>query len=189
VSPAPNKPQYLWFDLETTGLDPRECRILEWAVVIANDFRGGDMAPVEQYDGVIGCDAKGWDEIEAEMDPYVLAMHTKNGLLEAVVQSDTTLTESEDFLISLVEGEPERSIVLAGSTVAFDQAFLKHHMPRFAKFLSHRCFDVSTLKMAERSWAWQPFKKAEAHRALPDVLESLAHAKEIRDSIDRWSVK
>lgn len=77
-----------------------------------------------------------------------------------------------------------RSVVLAGSTVAFDQSFLRVHMPGLAELLSHRCFDVSTLKMADRAWADQPFKKAEAHRAMPDILESLKHAKEIRAR--RW---
>lgn len=183
------KPQFLWVDLETTGLDPRECRILEWAAVICADFRGGDMSTIEKYSSVIGCDSKKWAEIQKEMDPYVLNMHTKNGLLAECIESDTTLAESEDFLISLIETEPARSVVIAGSTPAFDWRFLVYHMPKLAGYLSHRTFDVSTLKMAERSWAGERFKKAEAHRALPDILESIAHAKEIRDQIERWSVK
>lgn len=180
---------FLWLDLETTGLDPHKCRILEWAVVLAADDREGDMSVVESFDNVIGFglaveggDFEQLKAAKAEMDPYVLNMHTKNGLLQDCIDSDETLASAEDFLVSLVEnmGATKGQIVLAGSTVAFDLGFIRVHMPRFAHYLSHRCFDVSTLKMAERDWAGQAFKKAEAHRALPDILESLEHAAEIR---------
>lgn len=190
------KPQFLWIDLESTGLDPTKCRILEWAAVICRDWQGGDMSVIESYSSVIGfgcaVEGGGFRELaaaKAEMDPYVTAMHDKNGLMQECIDSPDTLAEAEEFLCALVDGEPARSVVLAGSTVAFDRGFLVHHMPRFAGYLSHRCFDVSTLKMADRSWAGEKFKKAEAHRALPDILESIAHAKEIRDRIERWSGK
>ncbi len=182
------KHSYLWVDLETTGLDPHGCRILEWAALLAADDAAGDMTPVREYTGVVGLDAKAWEEAQAEMDPYVLDMHTKNGLLAECITGSDTLREAEDFLVSLAQeltgrDMPDRSaqIVLAGSTVHFDLGFIRVHMPRFAEWLSHRCFDVSTLKMAERDWGGQPFTKANAHRALADVRESLAHAKAIRE--------
>ena len=179
------KHHFLWVDLETTGLDPSKCRILEWAAVLANDGIDGDMAVDLFGGGVINQEAgDGW---AAEMDPFVRDMHTCNGLIEECeAGAGHDLKKAEDLLITLASGliTGPRSVVLAGSTVAFDQGFLRVHMPRLAKLLSHRCFDVSTLKMADRAWAGQPFKKAEAHRAMPDVLESLAHAKEIRDR--RW---
>ncbi len=188
-----SKHQFMWLDLETTGLDPRTCRILEWAVVLAADDAEGDMSPIERFSGVVGVfSEKELAEVQAEMDPYVLNMHTQNGLLAEVVSSDATLAESEEFLVSLCQQltgkeEPSRDclIVLAGSTIAFDHSFIKEHMPRFAAWLSHRTFDVSTLKMADRAWKGEAFKKAEAHRALPDVLESLEHAAEIRAA--RWA--
>ncbi len=176
LSTVTRKHSYLWIDLEATGLDPRECRILEWAVILAADDRGGDMRPVREYTSVVSLDAKGWEEAQREMDPFVLDMHTKNGLLAECCGSDTTLAEGEAFLIALcqeltgMQEAPERGqIVLAGSTVHFDLGFIRAHMPSFARWLSHRCFDVSTLKMAERDWAGEPFAKANAHRALPDI--------------------
>ena len=192
---------FLWLDLETTGLDPHKCHILEWAAVLAEDDREGDMSPVEQFSGVIGFDADrvilndNADVVDVPgVDPFVVKMHIENGLWEECVFSeDNTLEEADEFLAGLCErlgGKTNPgSIVLAGSTVHFDLGFVRVHMPRFAAYLSHRCFDVSTLKMAERDWAGEKFKKAEAHRALPDVLESLEHAAEIRAKIDRWAAK
>ena len=180
---------YLWCDLETTGLDPTKCRILEWAAVLAADDREGDMSVIESFTDVIGfgCAVEGGDfsqlkAAQSEMDEYVTKMHTDNGLIAECTHSTATLSEAEDFLVGLVEqmGAKPRQNVIAGSTPAFDLSFLRVHMPRFAAYLSHRTFDVSTLKMAERDWAGEAFKKAEAHRALPDILESLEHAKEIR---------
>jgi oligoribonuclease len=186
---------YLWCDLETTGLDPTKCRILEWAVVLAADDREGDMSVVESFTDVIGfgcaIEGGGFAELgkaQQEMDAYVTKMHTDNGLIAECTASANTLADAEEFLVGLVEsmGAKPKQIVIAGSTPAFDLSFIRVHLPRFAAYLSHRTFDVSTLKMAERDWADEAFKKAEAHRALPDILESLEHAKEIRTRIDRW---
>jgi oligoribonuclease len=173
--------QYLWLDLETTGLDPHTCHILEWAVVLAADDADGDMQPIEQYSSVIGTKA-----LVLAMDPYVTKMHTANGLLAECAVSDTTLKESEEFLIALIGGHETRGVVLAGASVHFDLAFLRVHMPRFAKCLSHRVLDVSTLKAAERAWG-DGFADATvvAHRALSDVLVSLSEARVIRAR--RWT--
>jgi oligoribonuclease len=175
------KHTYLWLDLETTGLDPHTCTILEWAVVLAADDADGDMQPVEQYSSVIGTGVA-----ILEMDAVVTKMHTANGLLADCAVSDTTLAESEDFLIELVGGPETRGVVLAGASVHFDLAFLRVHMPRFARCLSHRVLDVTTLKLAERAWG-EGFADATviAHRALSDVLVSLSEARVIRAR--RWT--
>jgi oligoribonuclease len=177
---------FLWLDLETTGLDPVRGSILEAAAVLVNDSRDGDMSVVDSFTSVV---QPFFDHLP-EMDPFVLSMHTSNGLLADIeAHRGRPIEEVEDSLIELARrvSDKPRSVVLAGSTVAFDQGFVRVHMPRLAELLSHRCFDVSTLKMAERDWAGEKFKKAEAHRALPDVLESLEHCKEIRALVPRWN--
>lgn len=184
-----DKHEFLWLDLETTGLDPHNDQILEWAIVLADDGAAGDLSPVHQFSGVVDP----WNDADAMRDAIegmhsiVQNMHARNGLFEAVAREGTPLAEAEDFLLSVcVElGAKPRQVVLAGSTVAFDLGFVRVHMPRFAEYLSHRTFDVSTLKQADVAWGGVPFAKAEAHRALPDVLESLAHAAAIKAR--RWA--
>jgi oligoribonuclease len=178
-----NKHQYLWLDIETTGLDPHKCRILEWAVVLAADDADGDMQPVEQYASVIGIEPSA---TIPEMDDFVRKMHNANGLLAECLMSTTTLAESEAFLIELVGGPETRGVVLAGGSVHFDLGFLRVHMPRFARCLSHRVLDVSTLKAAERTWG-DGFADPTVtpHRALSDVLVSLSEARVIRAR--RWA--
>lgn len=175
------KHQFLWLDLETTGLDPHRCRILEWAVVLAADDRDGDMQPIEQYSSVIHVETGA--ELP-EMDDYVRKMHTENGLLAECFAGGATLAESEAFLVELVGGEATRGVVLAGGSVHFDLGFLRVHMPRFARCLSHRVFDVSTLKAAERTWGEDIGDTKGGHRALSDVLVSLSEARVLRAR--RW---
>jgi oligoribonuclease len=174
------KHQFLWIDLETSGLDPHSCIILEWAAVLAADNRYGDMSPVEQYASPIHFDYS----TPPKMDEFVRKMHTDNGLLSACIASTFTLAESEDFLIELVGGPETRGVVLAGGSVHFDLGFIRVHMPAFAKCLSHRVLDVSTFKAAERTWEAAdafPDIKGTNHRALDDVLASLAEAKRWRE--------
>lgn len=190
----------LWVDLETSDLVPHDGRILEWAAVLAADDRGGDMRVIEQFTGVISLADNTDDPLSLEreyfpgVDPFVVTMHKKNGLWAECEAGANTLDEADQFLADLCEsmgGEPGRdggpgSVVLAGASIGqLDRPFIMHHMPKLARFVSYRCFDVSTLKMANQFWAEAEFKKARAHRALPDVLESLAHAAEIRAL--RWA--
>lgn len=182
------KHKFLWLDLETTGLNPHSNRILEWAAVLAEDAHDGTMQPVEEYSAAIHVPA---DDpfIEKEMDDFVRNMHTKNGLLAECRASTTTLQESEEFLIELVGGPDTRQVMLAGGSVFFDLAFLRVHMPRFARCLHYRVFDVSTLKTAVRTWGDVdlPDIKADVHRALPDILATLREARELKPHLWRVS--
>jgi oligoribonuclease len=172
---------WLWTDLETTGLDPATGRILEFAVILANDGADGDMSVVEEYTGVLSLP---WEERKLlDVAPFVTRMHANNGLWVACTESATTLTEAEDFLLSLAESSEPRSIVLAGNSVHFDHRWLCYHMPRFAKFLSHRVLDVSSLIAAARAWIG-PFESTSPigeHRALGDIRASLDSARRLRE--------
>lgn len=177
------KHQFLWLDLETTGLDPHRCRILEWAAVLAADDQDGDMQPINKFDSVIHVDP---GDALPEMDDYVRKMHTNNGLLAECYAGGASLSESEDFLIELVGGPSTRGVILAGASVHFDLGFLRVHMQRFAACLSHRVLDVRTLKLAENAWGdGIADATVAAHRALSDVLVSLSEARVIRAR--RWA--
>ena len=74
---------------------------------------------------------------------------------------------------------------MCGSTPSFDRVWLGGHMPLFVKCFSHRHIDVSTLRELAELWApevnagWKP--GAPAHRALPDILESIERSKWFRN--------
>lgn len=172
--------QFLWFDLETTGLDPARGRVLEFAAVLCEDAKGDDFAIVQQFSGVVGATG---DEIAAlHVDPFVQKMHHHNGLWAEVLASTTTIEQVDEFLAALAESAaPGQKVMLAGNSIHFDLAWCRVHMPRFAERLSHRVFDVSTLWRAIEAWGPTIEKpKREAHRALADVLESIDYARVAR---------
>lgn len=173
-------PQFLWFDLETTCLDEHEGIILEAAAVVADDGPIGRMEPQEAYQAVLCCPGA---MRRAEVNDFVLDMHTKNFLWAEAEESKHTLEEVDEGLEYLCRATWGRErVVLAGGSVHFDLRWAKRHLPKFASCLSHRVFDVSTLKQAERFWGlgFQDIK-GESHRAMDDALASLAEAKKYRD--------
>ncbi|KAJ2340341.1 hypothetical protein GGF43_006434 [Coemansia sp. RSA 2618] len=90
------------------------------------------------------------------------------------------MAQAEAAVLALVRrhcSQP-RSAVLAGNSVHADRAFLSRLMPELTAFLHYRIVDVSSVKELARRWsphvlAAAPAKK-ETHRALDDILESIA---------------
>src|SRR4051812_16017158 len=88
------EPTLVWVDLEMTGLDVESCGIIEMAVVIT----GKDLEPVAELERVV------WqpDEVLGRMSPFVREMHTKNGLLDKVRLSRTSVVDVENEAVALV---------------------------------------------------------------------------------------
>jgi len=160
----------LWLDCETTGLSPDRDALLELAVAEADLERPFDIGPI--YNAVFR-----FTDVDA-LTPFIVTMHSKNGLLAECAKSLTTVLDAEDHLLNFVpEVSGDDKPTLAGSTVHFDHGFLRAHMPRLAARFSHRHYDVSAVKLFCRSLGMPKPPKAEAHRATADVLESVEHAK------------
>lgn len=175
--------EFLWLDLETTGLDPARGALLEFAAVLCEDARGDDFAIVQSFSGVVHHDVAALASFP--IDVAVTSMHTKNGLWHDVAASTTTLAEVDAFLAELaasLTGGRKRAVTLAGSSVHFDLAWSRVHLPRFAEFLSHRVFDVSTIRRAVDAWATSPvvWPTRDAHRALDDITATIAEARVAR---------
>ncbi len=181
---APPAHQFMWIDLETTGLDPANGVVLEFAVVLCEDARGDNFAPVAQYAGAVHHDAAALDTLP--IDDFVKRMHDRNGLWADVAVSTTSIAEVDAFLAALAAsiGAKPRGIVIAGSSVHFDRAWIRAHMPLFDSYLSHRVFDVTTLRRAVESWGPAvEWPKREAHRALDDILATIQEARVARAAL------
>lgn len=177
--------QFIWLDLETTGLDARNGLLLEFAAVLCEDSVGDDFAIVQQYTGVVHHSKEALEAVP--LDHAVMKMHHDNGLWAAVRASTVKIEDVDMFLASLASGlcnGVHRSIVLAGSSVHFDLGWCRVHTPQFAQFLSHRVFDVTTLRRAVEAWSRSPtpivWPVRNSHRALADILESINEARVAR---------
>src|SRR5262245_32222187 len=80
-------PVLVWMDLEMTGLDPAADVILEIATIVTDD----DLAVVADGPDLVVHEP---DEALDRMDPFVVDMHTKSKLIDAVRSSTVTLDEA-----------------------------------------------------------------------------------------------
>jgi len=160
-------------DLEMTGLDPAHHVIVEIATLVTDD----DLAVIaEGPDLVVHA---GPEQLSA-MEPVVREMHTRSGLLAAIEASTLTLEEAGNQTLRFLKKHvPTKGTVpLCGNSIGTDRRFLAAQLPEIENWLHYRSVDVSTVKELCRRWypetlAKAPAKKA-AHRALDDVLESVA---------------
>ena len=163
----------VWIDLEMTGLDVERHRIVELAVLVTD-------AQLEILDDGIDLIVHQPPEAMAEMDDFVRKMHTKSGLLPEIEQSTLTLDAAgAEALAYIGERVPEpRTAPMCGNSIGVDRRFLGRYLPDLDNYLHYRSIDVSSFKELCKRWypgvyAKRP-GKAETHRALSDIRESVA---------------
>jgi oligoribonuclease len=178
----------VWMDLEMTGLDHTRDVIVEIATLITDD----DLTVVATGPDLV---VHHPDEVLAAMDPFVVDMHTKSGLLPAIRASTVTLEEAGARTLEfIVEHVPEpRSVPLCGNSIGTDRRFLAAYLPAIEQYLHYRSIDVSSVKELVKRWypdvdANRPFKQG-AHRALDDILESVRELQYYREQVFRSSAE
>lgn len=168
----------VWMDLEMTGLDPEDNVIIEIATIITDDelniVAEGPVLAVYQPDFELD-----------KMDDWNVNTHGNSGLVERVKNSSVSMAEAEkqtlDFITQYVK---KGNSPLCGNSIHQDRRFLVKQMPVLEEFMHYRNIDVSTLK--ELAKRWKPailpgFKKSGSHKALDDILESIAEMKYYRE--------
>lgn len=169
-------------DLEMTGLDHTRDLIVEIATLVTDDqleivAEGPDLV-IHQP-----------DEVLAAMDPVVIDMHTKSGLLEAIRTSTVTLEEAGAATLDFIRTHvPERrSVPLCGNSIGTDRRFLAAYLPEIEEYLHYRSVDVSSVKELVKRWypeidVARPFKPGN-HRALDDVRDSVTELRYYREHV------
>lgn len=173
-----------WMDLEMTGLDPVNDRIVEIATLITDD----DLEIVAEGPDLVVHQP---DEALAAMSDVVTAMHTRSGLLEEIRSSTITLEDAGEQTLAFLRQHigTERTVPLCGNSIGTDRRFLLAHLPAIEEFLHYRSVDVSSIK--ELAKRWNPAvltrapRKAEGHRALDDIRESVEELRYYRDHFCR----
>jgi oligoribonuclease len=170
-----------WMDLEMTGLDPSRHVIVEIATLLTDDnleliAEGPDLV-VHASEAEL-----------SEMADVVVQMHLKSGLTEQIRSSTISLAEAGAQTLAFLRSHisTERTVPLCGNSIGTDRRFLSVHLPEIEEFLHYRSVDVSTLK--ELAKRWNPTilggapRKAEGHRALDDIRESVEELRYYRET-------
>ena len=179
AAPArPNEFNLVWVDMEMTGLDPDNDRIIEVAVVVTdselNILGEGPVFAIHQP-----------DEVLDRMDAWNKSTHGRSGLIERVKASTVTEAQAEAALIDFLKRYvPAGKSPMCGNTICQDRRFMVRGMPKLEAFFHYRNLDVSTLK--ELCKRWKPeiasgFKKHQKHTALADIVESIEELRYYRE--------
>jgi oligoribonuclease len=171
-----------WIDLEMTGLDPTRHAIVEIASLVTDD----DLTLIEEGPDLVVHASP--DDL-ARMDDVVRTMHTRSGLLPDIEASTLTVEEAAAQTLAFFKKHihQPRTVPLAGNSIGTDRRFLAALMPEVEDFLHYRSVDVSTIKELCRRWRPDVYKAAPTkkggHRALSDILESVAELAYYRAAI------
>ncbi|WP_419419341.1 oligoribonuclease [Legionella sp. D16C41] len=161
----------IWLDLEMTGLDPEQDKIIEIATVVTdlhlNILAEGPVFAICQS-----------EKIMTSMDEWNTRQHNQSGLVKRVLESSITEAQAEQQTIEFLKQYIDKGkSPMCGNSICQDRRFLYKYMPQLAAFFHYRNLDVSTLK--ELVKRWQPklmdgATKESKHLALDDIKDSIA---------------
>ena len=171
----------VWMDLEMTGLDHTADVIVEIATLVTDDELN---VVAEGPDIAIHHD----DDVLMRMDPFVVEMHTRSGLLDQIRASTASLDEAGQLTLAFIkEHVPEpRTVPLCGNSIGTDRRFLAAYLPEIEEYLHYRSVDVSSIKELVRRWYPEAYAKrpdkSGNHRAMGDIVDSVNELKYYRDA-------
>lgn len=158
---------YLWIDMEMSGLEVSKCRILEVAAVVTD----AELRPLESFQAIVYQPP----EVLEAMDAWCKENHGKSGLTAAVPQG-LPEAEVEKQLVALIDrhfAANDRPI-LSGNSIGQDRKFIDAYMPTLSARLHYRMLDVTSFKVVLGDRFGIRYEKKGSHRALDDIHESIA---------------
>ena len=181
--PQQNAENLIWIDLEMTGLDPLEDRIIEIATLVTDK----NLKILEEGPSLV---IKQSDEMLNGMDEWCTTQHGKSGLTDRVKNSSISESTAEAVTLAFLEKyvPPGRS-PMCGNSICQDRRFLARWMPELEEFFHYRNLDVSTIKELIKRWApnsLSGFKKGSTHLALDDTRDSIRELRFYREHFFKY---
>ena len=181
--------------METTGLDPSNCYLLELSVTVLDedtliplgsktwvfDFTVSKFGHLNANPPAVRQQMLDW--VVNQTDPFVQDMHTTNGLWQEL-RTRTDLvsyargsTQIAAYISEFIyeKGPNDKGVIpkprLCGASPRLDLNFIDAFLPTVADLLHYRIIDVSSLRwIAERAGAVLPDRPNDStHRAADDV--------------------
>lgn len=168
------KASLFWVDLEMTGLDPVQDRIIEVGV-IATDWEFREVARYEAAVRISVAVEKRWlaDKF------WETQVSEREALRAKIAEFGKTANKVEGELLEFLDKHfaTDQPIYLAGNSIHQDQKFIERQWPRLNARLHYRQLDVSSWKIVFENRFGKKFVKPERHRAISDIEGSIAELK------------
>lgn len=169
----------IWIDLEMTGLDTQNDKIIEIATIVTdselNILAEGPMLAIHQSDDIMN-----------GMDEWNTNQHGSSGLTKRVKESTIDEADAERQTIAFLEQYVTKGkSPMCGNSICQDRRFLARCMPELEAFFHYRNLDVSSLKELAVRWApdiAKGFTKNSSHLALDDTRDSINELKYYREN-------
>lgn len=158
-----------WLDMEMSGLDVNQNRILEVALLVTDL----NFQVVHKYEAIVYQEP----DVLLKMDEWCTKHHTDSGLVSRVPHGKKESDVEADLIQIVQEFSYKKRAVLAGNSIGFDRKFIDRWMPNLASLLHYRMLDVSSFKIVFESIYQKSFEKKKRHRALEDIEESIGELK------------
>ena len=175
-----NRDYLVWIDCEMTGLDPETNVLIEIAGLITDN----DLNIVAEGPEIVIHRSK---SVMDAMDNWNRSHHGGSGLTEGVLRSRISQVAAEKEMLKFVRKHCYKGASpLCGNSIGHDRRFLVRYMPELHEYFHYQSVDVSTIKQVGRRWfpeRCNPPAKAEGHRALDDIRESVEELRYYRKSL------
>lgn len=175
-----NDVNLVWIDLEMTGLDTDNDRIIEIATIVTdkelNILAEGPVIAIHQPDTVLN-----------GMDEWNTRQHGMSGLIERVKQSQFTAEQAQAETINFLKDYVGKAkSPMCGNSICQDRRFMHREMPELEAYFHYRHLDVSTIKELVSRWAPEVAKGVEKnsrHLAMDDIKDSIEELKYYRRTV------
>lgn len=172
------KQNIIWLDVETNGLDENTEKLLQVATLVTDHDL--NILDEEGYTGYIYYTPKQLQELKDNSVPFVLEMHEKSGVWDAIPElgkpREVVDNELKAYWETLTESKACR---LGGNSITLDRNFMRKYLPKSFDHLHYRSFDASTIAgMVEMYMGSEKmFRKDSTHEAMDDIRASVAEFK------------
>ncbi len=168
----------LWVDLEMTGLDPIEDRVLEVAAIVTD----WDFKELATYEAAVKVGSRLMKKRMTEgpsKDFWLKFPEVYTALITQNTEKGRSSRTVENELLDFVKKHFDAAVpvLLGGNSVHMDRRFIINQWGRLDARLNYRMLDVSAFKVVFEGKYSKKFSKPEAHRALEDIRGSIMELK------------
>lgn len=168
----------LWVDLEMTGLDPEQDRIMEVAAIVTD----WEFKELETYEAAVKVTDH---QIKSRMydgpakEFWEKFPHVRDALVQQNDSAGQPAEKVEQEILALIERHFDKEVpaLLAGNSIHQDRRFIVSEWKALDARLNYRMLDVSAFKVVFEGKYGKKFAKPEAHRALEDIRGSIMELK------------